>query len=129
MYRNASDSAAECPLVVDTSTASCGNSRFGCWVCTVVNRDKSMENLIENGEDWMVSLLEFRDYLTDVRYDETKRMNRKRNGKLAEQDALGPFTFEVRAELLEKTLSRGRRNGLGSYFKTRTRRHSIAVAT
>lgn len=98
MYRNASDSAAECPLVVDTSTASCGNSRFGCWVCTVVSRDKSMENLIENGEDWMVSLLEFRDYLTDVRYDETKRMTKKRTG----QDAMGPFLFEVRAELLEK---------------------------
>ena len=33
MYRDAD--AAECPLVIDTSTASCGNSRFGCWVCTV----------------------------------------------------------------------------------------------
>jgi DNA sulfur modification protein DndC len=36
----------ECPLVVDTSTPSCGNSRFGCWVCTMVERDRSMEAMI-----------------------------------------------------------------------------------
>ena len=51
MYRDAN--AAECPLVIDTSTASCGNSRFGCWVCTVVEHDKSMESMIDSGEDWM----------------------------------------------------------------------------
>lgn len=110
MYRNASESAAECPLVVDTSTPSCGNSRFGCWVCTVVSRDKSMENLIENGEDWMVSLLEFRDYLTEVRYDETKRMKRTRLGKIGE--GLGPFEFAVRAELLEKVFQVEKETGL-----------------
>ncbi|WP_110553820.1 DNA phosphorothioation system sulfurtransferase DndC, partial [Pseudaestuariivita atlantica] len=41
MYRNAQ--AGECPLVVDKNTESCGNSRFGCWVCTVVTKDKAME--------------------------------------------------------------------------------------
>ena len=45
LYQNAN--ASECPLVVDTSTPSCGNSRFGCWVCTVVEKDKSMEGLID----------------------------------------------------------------------------------
>ena len=40
MYQEAN--AAECPLVVDTSTPSCGNSRFGCWTCTVVARDLSL---------------------------------------------------------------------------------------
>jgi len=39
MYRNAQ--AGECPLVVDKKTESCGNSRFGCWVCTVVSKDKA----------------------------------------------------------------------------------------
>ena len=38
MYQDAN--ATECPLVVDTNTSSCGNSRFGCWVCTVVERDR-----------------------------------------------------------------------------------------
>src|SRR5690606_34784092 len=40
MYQGAS-SDGECPLVVDSSTPSCGDSRFGCWVCTLVDRDKS----------------------------------------------------------------------------------------
>jgi DNA sulfur modification protein DndC len=47
MYRNAA--SGECPLVVDTTTPSCGNSRFGCWVCTVVERDKAMEAMIDSG--------------------------------------------------------------------------------
>ncbi|MBL4575890.1 MAG: DNA phosphorothioation system sulfurtransferase DndC, partial [Opitutaceae bacterium] len=42
--------AGECPLVVDTSTPSCGNSRFGCWTCTVVTKDKAIEGLIQTGE-------------------------------------------------------------------------------
>ncbi|MFM6158693.1 MAG: DNA phosphorothioation system sulfurtransferase DndC, partial [Sphaerospermopsis kisseleviana] len=54
MYRNAT-ADNECPLVVDTSTPSCGDSRFGCWVCTLVNKDKSMEAMIQNDEEkeWM----------------------------------------------------------------------------
>ncbi|MCU0447014.1 MAG: DNA phosphorothioation system sulfurtransferase DndC [Microscillaceae bacterium] len=100
MYRNASDGANECPLVIDTSTSSCGNSRFGCWVCTVVKKDKSMENLIESGEEWMIPMLDFRNYLAEVRDDETKRMKKSRDNK----DRLGPFTFETRAELLQKLL-------------------------
>ena len=62
LYRNAQ--AGECPLVVDTTTPSCGNSRFGCWVCTVVNRDASMEAMVENGEEWLEPLLEFRNRLS-----------------------------------------------------------------
>ena len=40
MYRGATQDN-ECPLVVDTSTPSCGDSRFGCFVCTLVDKDKS----------------------------------------------------------------------------------------
>ena len=61
MYRNAQ--AGECPLVVDKQTESCGNSRFGCWVCTVVTKDKAMEALVENGEEWLEPLLDLRDEL------------------------------------------------------------------
>ena len=100
LYKNASDSGAECPLVIDTSTPSCGTSRFGCWVCTVVSRDKSMENLIDNGEEWLEPLLEFRNILADYRDDATKRMAKSRTYT----DRLGPFTFTIRAELLEKLL-------------------------
>ena len=64
LYQNANSS--ECPLVVDTSTPSCGNSRFGCWVCTVVDEDISLKNTIENGEDWMEPLLELREELKET---------------------------------------------------------------
>lgn len=100
MYRNASDSSSECPLVIDTSTSSCGNSRFGCWVCTVVKQDKSMENLIDNGEEWMIPLLEFRDELVEIRNNDENRMTRSR----LNSERLGPFKYEIRAKLLEKVL-------------------------
>ncbi|MGO8816642.1 MAG: hypothetical protein ACLQVG_18550 [Terriglobia bacterium] len=42
----ASASNGECPIQIDTSTPSCGNSRFGCWTCTLVDRDKAIEGLL-----------------------------------------------------------------------------------
>jgi len=50
----------ECPLVVDDSTPSCGDLRFGCWVCTLVEQDRSMAAMIRNDEEkgWMLPLLE-----------------------------------------------------------------------
>ena len=73
MYQGASDDG-ECPLVVDTSTPSCGDSRFGCWTCTLVDQDKSMSAMIQNDEEkeWMLPLLEIRNAL-DVRDSEGKR--------------------------------------------------------
>lgn len=58
MYRGATIDN-ECPLVVDTSTPSCGDSRFGCFVCTLVDKDKSMEAMIKNIEEkkWMTPFL------------------------------------------------------------------------
>src|SRR3984957_1692003 len=62
MYQGAS-ADGECPLVVDSTTPSCGDSRFGCWVCTLVERDKSMTAMIQNDEEkeWMLPLLELRN--------------------------------------------------------------------
>ncbi len=34
LYKGATPDA-ECPLVVDSTTPSCGDSRFGCYVCTM----------------------------------------------------------------------------------------------
>ena len=83
MYRNAQ--AGECPLVVDNTTPSCGNSRFGCWVCTVVQKDKSMEALVDNGEEWLEPLLEYRDRLASTQKPEMKnqlRDFRRRDGRV-----------------------------------------------
>ena len=67
MYQGASEDG-ECPLVVDTSTPSCGDSRFGCWTCTLVDQDKSMAAMIQNDaeKEWMLPLLDVRNAL-DVR--------------------------------------------------------------
>ncbi|SKB62632.1 DNA sulfur modification protein DndC [Parapedobacter luteus] len=101
LYQNAN--GGDCPLVIDKTTPSCGNSRFGCWVCTVVNRDKSMEALIENGEDWMEPLMELRDILARSRDDENLREKRRRDGTITE-GILGPYIPSFRAEFLEGLL-------------------------
>lgn len=77
MYAGAS-ADGECPLVVDTSTPSCGDSRFGCWVCTLVGQDKSMTAMIRNDEDmaWMEPLLQFRN-ATDFRWPDGMRAEQR----------------------------------------------------
>ena len=111
MYRNAN--AGECPLVVDTKTPSCGNSRFGCWVCTVVERDRTMEAMIENGEDWMTPMLEFRDFLVTTQDPAQKRGIRdvrRRDGRVHlwgennDKVIWGPYKFVFRQELLSRLL-------------------------
>jgi len=111
LYQNAN--AAECPLVVDTSTPSCGNSRFGCWVCTVVDRDKSMEGLIDSGEDWMEPLLELRQDLKDSQNPEKKleiREFKRRTGNVTfytdgtEKITPGPYKMDFRKGILRKLL-------------------------
>jgi DNA sulfur modification protein DndC len=101
LYRNAN--SGDCPLVIDDTTPSCGNSRFGCWVCTVVKRDKSMEALVENGEEWMEPLIEFRDRLANHRNDPNWREAKRRDGREGE-GILGPYKPEKRAYLLELLL-------------------------
>ena len=110
MYRNAQ--AGECPLVVDKTTPSCGNSRFGCWVCTVVERDKSMEAMIDSGEEWLEPLLEFRDLLAGTQDPEKKRLYRefrRRSGQVnfignTDAPVPGPYTLDFCKELLRKLL-------------------------
>jgi DNA sulfur modification protein DndC len=79
LYRSAQD--GECPLVVDDRTSSCGNSRFGCWVCTVVDKDKSMEAMIDSGEEWMIPLLDYRDWLASTQDPAVKPEQREFKGR------------------------------------------------
>jgi DNA sulfur modification protein DndC len=109
MYRNAQ--SGECPLVIDKTTPSCGNSRFGCWVCTVVTRDTSMEAMIENGEDWLEPMLEFRNLLASTQDPAVKgqvREYKRRNGQvMTKQDGgiiYGPYKLSVRKDLLRRLL-------------------------
>jgi DNA sulfur modification protein DndC len=96
MYRGAT-ADNECPLVVDTSTPSCGDSRFGCWVCTMVNKDKSMEAMIQNDEEkeWLQPLLDIRNEL-DIENDRDKRDFRRIYGRveLFERNVDGEISIE-----------------------------------
>ena len=110
----------ECPLVIDTSTPSCGNSRFGCWTCTVVQEDKAIHGLIESGEKWMQPLLDFRNVLFDSTRPERKnefRNSKRRTGKVTYQKGAinddsksdlkhipGPYWMSVRQKWLRDLL-------------------------
>ncbi len=97
----ASASNGECPIQIDTSTPSCGHSRFGCWTCTVVEKDKASEGLLASGDERMESLIEFRETL--LHYQDpanNKRDMIRKNGSTGP----GPLTIEARRELLRDLL-------------------------
>jgi len=118
LYKGSSQ--GECPLVIDKSTPSCGNSRFGCWTCTVVTEDKAIHGLIESGERWMEPLLQFRNTLFKSTKPENKtqyRNYKRRTGQVTymrgdiNDDASaqrkhvpGPYWMKQRQEWLKELL-------------------------
>lgn len=109
MYVKGSGDSGECPFIADESTAksSCGNSRFGCWICTVVKEDKSLNGFIESGHDELKPLLEFRKWILEERDKPENRKMHKRNGAVIKKDGkimMGPFNFEARQKILKKLL-------------------------
>jgi len=88
----------ECPLVIDTSTPSCGNSRFGCWVCTVVEQDKSIKGFIANGESWLQPMAKFRDLIAEMR-------EQREEHRIADDSRIGgygPFKLSSRMFILKE---------------------------
>ena len=119
MYKGSNQ--GECPLVIDKSTPSCGNSRFGCWTCTVVTKDKAIHGLIESGADWMLPLLRIRDYLWHTtqsanisKYRNAKRRTGKitfassesinEDGEMERKHIHGPYLMKYRKLWLRKLL-------------------------
>ncbi|MGI9580364.1 DNA phosphorothioation system sulfurtransferase DndC [Chryseobacterium sp. RRHN12] len=104
IYADASADDYECPTVVtDKKHGSCGQSRFGCWTCTVVKNDKSMNSLVNNGRNWMQPLLDFRIRLVENRNIPENRMDTRRNGQQAINDDgenRGTYTIEYRYKVL-----------------------------
>jgi DNA sulfur modification protein DndC len=75
------------------------DTRFGCWMCTVVRQDKAMARTIEQYK-WshLKPLYEFRNYLWEsTRLKETRVLNK--NGHI------GKLKIKVRKELLKKLLT------------------------
>ncbi|MCK1969297.1 DNA phosphorothioation system sulfurtransferase DndC [Franconibacter sp. IITDAS19] len=123
MYQGATEDG-ECPLVVDKSTPSCGDSRFGCYVCTMVGEDKSMAAMIQNDseKEWMLPLLKLRNEIDindsnkelkskKIQADKDRRDFRRMNGSLTvhinEYGAdlvRGPYRQPFREYMLRKVL-------------------------
>jgi DNA sulfur modification protein DndC len=120
MYAGAS-ADGECPLVIDDSTPSCGDSRFGCWVCTLVEQDKSMAAMIQNDveKEWMLPLLELRNSLdfrggsdlslnpedTDRHLRDFRRMTGAVQVMDSGREIPGPYTQEARETWLRRLLA------------------------
>jgi len=85
-----------------------GNSRFGCWCCTMVKEDKSLQNFIDHGAERLIPLRRFRNWLVELRATPEARDWRRRNGSVyfnAEGEfGRGPFTLQTRKEILRKLL-------------------------
>lgn len=110
LYRNAG--GGECPLVLTKEDApSCGTTspRFGCWTCTVVKKDRSLRGLIDSGHDDTVffkALYDFREWLVELRENDSNRQRVRRNGQTKIRAdgtyVMGPFTLDVRKQILER---------------------------
>ncbi len=110
--------SGECPFAginAGGQTQSCGNSRFGCWVCTVVKEDKSLNGFIKSGHRELIPLAEFRTWLMDIRDKEEYREKKRRNGTVYEDKqgnmGFGPFTWEARQIILKKLIETQKKMG------------------
>lgn len=109
LYREAG--GGECPVVLSKSEApGCGtsSSRFGCWTCTVVEKDKSLQRSVDAGNHHFKPLLDFRDWLKSVRNNPQMRQAYRRNGQVAfdasGKHVPGPFTIQARKQILDYLL-------------------------
>lgn len=105
LYRGAS---GECPIIKAPLAPPCASGRFGCWTCTVVRRDRSAEALLAAGQQHLRPYLEFRNWLANVRNDQSRRWIYRRNGKLGP----GPFSLVACREILSRLRTLEREVGL-----------------
>lgn len=97
-----------------------GNSRFGCWCCTMVKEDKSLQNFINHSNEddarVLAELRDFRNNLLEMRNDARFRDNKRRNGAVYKKAdgsfGMGPFTLEARQLILRGLLELENRTGL-----------------
>ncbi len=85
-----------------------GNSRFGCWCCTIVKEDKSLQNFISHGSTELIPLRDFRNWLVANRQNPEFRDTKRRNGKVYVKNdgeyGFGPFKVSARQEILKRLL-------------------------
>lgn len=112
----------ECPVFLSendkTSTNSCGNTRMGCWVCTVVSKDKSLTGFINTGYyEFLKPLLSFRNWLVSIRDDDDYRCHYRNNGSVytksiaIKSDSKGKYLVIPKKGSREKITIRLDKNG------------------
>jgi len=108
-------------FMMDNDGKTWGTSRMGCWVCTVVPKDHSIEWFIADGKTWLAPLRDYRQELLQLRDNskarfEIRKTDRKKQiyseilgkeFKPMERYGFkipGPFTFETRHYLFKRLL-------------------------
>ena len=108
-------------FITDKESQSAGATRMGCWTCTVVPRDHSLEWYIKEGQTWLEPLVEYRNWIHEIRdgpnYREEARKGEKKKKIYADilgkeftglerygHKVYGPFTMQTRHEMLERLL-------------------------
>ncbi len=102
LYRDGS-SQDVCPSSLDISISNakskCGKSRYGCYMCPLVSRDKALEANVENGHEELKGYLELREWYMKRCYDPKyrSRFNRRGNVLLKEiaVSESGNFDFKM----------------------------------
>lgn len=110
LYKDAD--SGECPFAgfssKEAQQQSCGQSRFGCWICTVVREDKSLNGFIRSGHRELIPLADFRKWLMSIRDIPEYREKKHRDGTVYRNAnnelGFGPFTWEARQMILRKLL-------------------------
>jgi len=110
LYRDAE--GGECPIVLSKAEApGCGtnSSRFGCWTCTVVEKDRSLQGFVDSGQVGYLPLIAFRDWLKSIRNDTALRQVARRNGRISfnaeGRHIPGPFTVQARRMIFDRLLA------------------------
>jgi len=109
LYRTAT---GECPLVLEAGTQSCSASRFGCWCCTLTRSNRSLEAMIDSGDEWLSPLLDIRDFLYDTTLPENKlsyrdtigadgKVKYQNNGKVMPRGYSQKTCIEILTRLLD----------------------------
>ncbi len=110
LYKDAD--SGDCPFAgfssKEAQQQSCGQSRFGCWICTVVREDKSLNGFIRSGHRELIPLADFRKWLMSIRDIPEYREKKHRDGTVYRNAnnelGFGPFTWEARQMILRKLL-------------------------
>lgn len=122
LYKLYAGETAEISFIMDGRAPPSGTSRFGCWTCTVVEKDKAIQCLIDEGHDEYIPLREFRNKLKKIRDDPEYREPYRKNQRLDKlyeefyavktlgeprtgNESMGPFKMNVRHDLLIELLT------------------------